>query len=105
MPLEPGKIPTHQPIYALSGKELEVLRNYIEENLRKGFIRPSTSPAGYPILLAPKKDGKLRLCVDYRQLNAITFKHRYPLPVIPELQMRVSGAKIFTKIDIREAHS
>jgi hypothetical protein len=102
--LEPGKHPGFQPIRPLSEKELAVLRDYLEENLKKGYIRPSKSPAGYPILFAPKKDGKLRLCVDYRQLNDITIKNRYPLPVISELQMRIKGAKVFTKIDIREAY-
>ena len=66
IPLEDRKKPTHSPIYTLSAKELEALRNYLDKNLVKEFIRPSTSPAGYPILFVPKKDSKLRLCVDYR---------------------------------------
>ena len=103
--LEPGKEPTFGPIYALSEKELEVLREYISENLKKGFIRESKSPAGYPILFAPKKDGKLRLCVDYRKLNDITIKNRYPLPNIGELQDRLGNAKIFTKLDLRGAYN
>ncbi len=103
--LEPGKAPTFGPIYALSEKELGVLREYIDENLKKGFIRESKSPAGYPILFAPKKDGKLRLCVDYRKLNDITIKNRYPLPNISELQDRLSRAKIFTKLDLRGAYN
>ena len=86
IPLEDGKKLTHSPIYALSAKELEALRDYLDKNLAKGFIRLSTSPAGYPILFVPKKDSKLRLCVDYRQLNAITIKNRYPLPLISEIQ-------------------
>ena len=98
--LELGKRLTHQPIYVLSEKEFEILRNYIDKNLRKGFIRPSTSSAGYPIFCALKKDGKLRLRVDYQQLNAITIKNQYGLEVISELQMRISEEKIFTKIDI-----
>ena len=103
--LESGKEPTFGPIYALSEKELTVLRGYIDENLKKGFIRESKSPAGYPILFAPKKDGKLRLCVDYRKLNDITIKNRYPLPNISELQDRLSRAKIFTKLDLRGAYN
>ena len=103
--LEPGKEPTFGPIYALSEKELGVLRGYIDENLKKGFIRESKSPAGYPILFAPKKDGKLRLCVDYRKLNDITIKNRYPLPNIGELQDRLANAKIFTKLDLRGAYN
>ena len=103
--LEPGKEPTFGPIYALSEKELKVLREYIDENLKKGFIRESKSPAGYPILFAPKKDGSLRLCVDYRKLNDITIKNRYPLPNIGELQDRLGQAKIFTKLDLRGAYN
>jgi len=91
--LEPGTKPTFGPIYSLSAKELEVLREYLDENLKKGHIRPSTSPAGYPILFVKKKDGKLRLCVDFRQLNNITVKNRYALPRIDELLDRVQGAK------------
>ncbi len=75
---EEGKQPPYGPLYPLSPAELEVLRGYLEDNLRKGFIRPSKSPAASPILFIPKKNGELRLCVDYRGLNAITRKNRYP---------------------------
>ena len=103
--LETGKAPIFGPIYALSEKELKVLRGYLDENLKKGFIRESKSPAGYPILFTPKKDGSLRLCVDYRKLNDITIKNRYPLPNIGELQDRLGKAKIFTKLDLRGAYN
>jgi hypothetical protein len=93
-----------QPIYSLSEKELEALRKYIEENLAKGYIKPSKLPARYPILFIPKKDGKLRLCVDYRRLNEITVKNRYTLPLIQELQNRIKGARFFTKLDLRETY-
>ena len=73
--LQPGTEPEFGPIYQLSEKELQVLREYLEENLKKGFIQESQSPAGYPILFAPKKDRSLRLCVDYRKLNNITIKN------------------------------
>ena len=73
--LQPGTEPEFGPIYQLSEKELQVLREYLEENLKKGFIRESQSPAGYLILFAPKKDRSLRLCVDYRKLNNITIKN------------------------------
>ena len=73
--IEEGKKPTYRPIYALSETKLKALREYLNENLKKEFIRPSSSPAGYPIQFVPKKDGKLRLCVDYRQLNAIIVKN------------------------------
>ena len=97
--LEPGKQPTFGSIYALSEKELKTLKEYLNENLKKGFISRSKSPAEYPILFVPKKDGKLRLCVNYRKLNDITIKNRYPLSNISELQDRLSGAKIYTKLD------
>ena len=73
--LQPGMEPGFRPIYQLSEKELQVLREYLEENLKKSFIRESQLPAGYLILFALKKDGSLRLCVDYRKLNNITIKN------------------------------
>ncbi|GME31604.1 hypothetical protein GTA08_BOTSDO14299, partial [Neofusicoccum parvum] len=96
--------PAYKPIYSLSEKEIEALRDYIEKNLERGYIRPSTSSAGYPILFVPKKNSKLRLCVDYRQLNDITIKNRYPLPRIDELQDKLRKAKYFTKLDLREGY-
>jgi Reverse transcriptase (RNA-dependent DNA polymerase) len=99
-----GKEPKPQHIYSLSEKELQVLREYINENLKKGYIRPSISLARYPVLFVPKSNGKLRMCVDYRQLNTITVKNRYTLSLIHEMQDRIKGSKIFTKIDIREGY-
>jgi hypothetical protein len=78
--LLPGTSPPFLPLRPLSEKELGTLRDWIEESLSLGRITPSKSPAGAPILFAPKKDGTLRLCVDYRALNEITVKNRYPLP-------------------------
>ena len=77
--LEPGKQLTFGPLYQSSAKELKFLKTYLEENLEKGIIRKSTSPAASPILFVPKKDSTLRPCIDYRKLNAITIKNRYPL--------------------------
>jgi hypothetical protein len=102
--LEEGKKPPFGAIYSLSEKELGVLREYIDENLANSFIQPSRSSAGAPVLFAPKANGELRLCVDYRGLNAITIKNRYPLPLVGEILDRLSGAKIFTKIDIKNAY-
>jgi Reverse transcriptase (RNA-dependent DNA polymerase) len=102
--LQPGKEPPYGPIYPLSQTELAALKEFLEENLAKGFIRESKSPAGAPILFAHKKDGGLRLCVDYRGLNAITIKNRYPLPLITEIMDRVSGAQYFSKIDLKDAY-
>ena len=100
IPIKEGMEPSKSPIYPLSAEKLNALREYLDENLKKGFIRESQSPAGYPILFVPKKDGKLRLCVDYRGLNNVTIKNSYPLPLISELQDRLQGAKWFTKFDI-----
>jgi hypothetical protein len=104
IPIEPGKSPTFGPIYQLSERELKALKDYIDVNLEKGFIRPSTSPAASPVLFVPKKDGSLRLVIDYRQLNNITVKDRYALPLINELHDRLRGAKYFTSLDLRGAY-
>ena len=103
--LEEGKKPTFGPIYGLSEKELEALREYIKINLKKGFIRESESPAGYPLMFVPKKNGKLRPCIDFRKLNDITVKNRYPLPNISELRDRLAHAEIFTALDLRGAYN
>lgn len=100
-----GKSPTWGPIYNLSEDELVVLKAYIDEQLSKGFIRSSNSPCGAPVLFVRKKDGSLRLCVDYRQLNSITKKDRYPLPLIDNLLDRLKTAKIFTALDLRGAYN
>lgn len=103
--LEDNQQPKFGPIYGLSEVELRVLDEYLKDNLKTGFIRPSTSPAGSPILFVKKKDGSLRLCVDYRALNKITRKNRYPLPLIQESLDRLKTAKYFTKIDLRAAYN
>ena len=103
--LEEGKEPPFSPIYQISEADLGTLREYIDENLKKGFIRPSSSPAGSPVLFVPKKYRKKRLCVDYRKLNTITTKDRYALPLADELRDRLSGAKVFTKLDLRGAYN
>ena len=87
----------------MSRDELIELRRYLEENLAKGFIRASRSEAASPVLFAKKPGGGLRFCVDYRGLNAITVKNRYPLPLISETLDRLSRAKIYTKLDIISA--
>uniref|UniRef100_A0A8C5QDJ5 Gypsy retrotransposon integrase-like protein 1 n=1 Tax=Leptobrachium leishanense TaxID=445787 RepID=A0A8C5QDJ5_9ANUR len=104
--LLPGAVIPFERIYhPLSTPELEVLKAYIQENLQKGFIRPSTSPAGAGIFFIGKKDGGLRPCVDFRELNNITIKNRYPLLLIPELMERLQSATIFSKIDLRGAYN
>ena len=89
IPLVEGTKPVYNPIYNLSEMELQVLKNYVEEYLRKGFIRPSTSPFGSSVLFVKKANGDLRLCVDYCALNHVTVKNRYILPLILELLDRI----------------
>jgi transposase InsO family protein len=84
-------------------EELVAMREYLASNLAKGFIVSSKAPFASPVLFARKGDGSLRFCVDYRKLNALTKKNRYPLPLIDETLARLSRAKIFTKLDIRQA--
>jgi hypothetical protein len=105
IPLTEGKQPTFGPIYSLSQMEQEEVQKYLDENLAKGFITPSESPAASPILFVKKKDGSLRLCVDYQSLNAITIKNRYPLPLIGDLIDQLRGAEIYTKMDLRGAYN
>jgi hypothetical protein len=102
--IETTKDPPFGPIYNLSVRELEILRKYIDEAMQNGWIRPSTSPAGAPILFVPKKGGELRLCVDYRGLNKVTIKNRYPLPLISEMLDRLQGAGWYTKLDMKNAY-
>ena len=83
--LQPGKNPTMGPLYNMSEVEQEIVHKYVKDMMDKGLIQPSKSPCGAPILFAKKKDGTLRLCVDYRRLNDITVKNVYPLPLIDEM--------------------
>ena len=84
----------------MSRDEIEELRRYLDDNLAKGFIRASRSHAASPVMFVKKPGGGLRFCVDYRGLNAVTIKNKYPLPLIAETLNRLSRAKIFTKLDI-----
>ncbi|SLM41067.1 reverse transcriptase domain protein [Lasallia pustulata] len=98
--LLPDTTPPSECLYGMSRDEQEELRKYLKENLEKGFIRASQSPAASPVLFVKKPGGGLRFCVDYRGLNAITVKSRYPLPLIKETLNRLSKAVIYTKLDI-----
>ena len=102
--LEEGKQPPFCSIYSLGPVELETLKTYIKTNLANGFIRPFKSPAGASIFLDRKPDGSLRLCVDYRGLNNITIKNRYPLPLIGESLDRLGRARRFTQLDLTNAY-
>ena len=103
--MEPGAKAPWGPVYNMSGLELESLRVFLDDMLGKGFIRASHSPAGAPVLFVKKKDGSLRLCVDYRGLNRVTIKNRYPLPLINNIMDRLGKAKYFTKIDLRAGYN
>ena len=98
--LKEGSEPPATTLYGMSRDEALELRRYLDENLSKGFIRASRSEAAAPVLFAKKPGGGLRFCVNYRGLNAITVKNRYPLPLISETLNRLSRTKIFTKLDI-----
>ena len=99
--LQERKEAPFRPIYQLSEKEQTVLKEFIEEFLRKGWIRESTLLVGSLVLFAPKLDKKLRLCVDYRKLNVVTIKDQYTLLLVDKIRNKVREARWFTKIDIR----
>ena len=96
----PGATPASITPYRMAPVELKELKLQLQELLEKGFIHPSVSPWGAPMLFVKKKDGMLRLCVDYRQLNKMTVKNKYPLPRIDDLFDQLKGASLFSKIDL-----
>ena len=104
IPLKPNPTPPFGPLYGMSHKELLVLKEYIKENLAKGFIRHSSSPAGAPVLFVKKADGLLRFSVDYRGLNEMTIKNWYPLPLIQERLARLQKGRWYTKLDLRDGY-
>jgi transposase InsO family protein len=102
--LLPGSTPPRGRLYSLSIPEREALENYLSEALNAGTIVPSSSPAGAGFFFVKKKDGSLRPCIDYRGLNDITVKNRYPLPLMSSAFEILQGAKFFTKLDLRNAY-
>jgi hypothetical protein len=102
--LQPGTAPISKRPYRMPPKELAELKVQLQELLDKGYIRPSSSPWGSPALFVKKKDGSLQMCVDYRPLNAVTIKYKYPLPRIDVLFDQLAGAKVFSKIDLRSGY-
>jgi len=100
----PGVATPAKAPYRMSHEELKELKVQLEELLTKEYIKPSKSPNGAPVLFFHKKDGTLRMCVDYRALNKVMAKNRYPLPRIDDLFDRLSGAKVFSKIDLRSGY-
>ena len=99
--LIPGSKEFSTKLYAMSPNEQEELDKFLDENLKSGRIRPSKSPMASPVFFVKKKDGSLRFVQDYRKLNSITIRNRYPLPLLPDIMSRVTGAKYFTKLDVR----
>jgi hypothetical protein len=99
--LKPGTAPIYKIPYRMATLELAELKEHIKEFVEKGFIHPRSSPWGAPIIFVPKKDGTQRLCVDYRALNEVTVKNKYPLPWIDDLFDQLHGACVFSKIDLR----
>jgi hypothetical protein len=102
--LVPGTAPISKAPYRMAPAELKELKEQLEELLDKGFIRPSASPWGAPVLFVKKKDGSMRLCIDYRELNRVTIKNKYPLPRIDDLFDQLQGAQVFSKIDLRSGY-
>ncbi|KAL0550022.1 hypothetical protein IC582_014518 [Cucumis melo] len=102
--LEPGTVPISRAPYRMAPAELKELKVQLQELLDKGFIRPSVSPWDAPVLFVKKKDGSMRLCIDYRELNKVTVKNRYPLPRIDDLFDQLQGATVFSKIDLRSGY-
>ncbi|GJR74881.1 putative reverse transcriptase domain-containing protein [Tanacetum coccineum] len=102
--LVPGAAPVARAPYRLAPSEMRELSVQLQELLEKGFIRPSSSPWGAPVLFVKKKDGSFRMCIDYRELNKLTIKNRYPLPRIDDLFDQLQGSSVYSKIDLRSGY-
>ena len=102
--LIPGTQPIHKASYQMAPKEQVELKRQLDDLLAKGFIRPSRSPWASPVLFVDKKDKIKRLCVDYRALNQVTIKNKYPLPRIEVLFEQLRGAQVFSKIDLNSGY-
>nr|AAL78107.1 Putative polyprotein [Oryza sativa]AAM47295.1 Putative polyprotein [Oryza sativa Japonica Group]AAP52470.1 retrotransposon protein, putative, Ty3-gypsy subclass [Oryza sativa Japonica Group] len=102
--LAPGTAPIYKRPYRMAANELAEVKKQVDEQLQKGYIRPSTSPWGAPVIFVEKKDKTKRMCVDYRALNEVTIKNKYPLPRIDDLFDQLKGAKVFSKIDLRSGY-
>jgi hypothetical protein len=102
--LVPGTGPISKAPYRMAPLELRELKEQLQELLDRGFIRPSVSPWGAPVLFVKKKDGSMRLCIDYRELNKATVKNKYPLPRIDDLFDQLQGSQMFSKIDLRSGY-
>jgi hypothetical protein len=98
--LVPGTAPIFKRPYRMIANQLAELKEQLQELLDKGYICPSASPWGAPVIFVPKKDGTQRMCVDYRSLNEVTIKNKYPLPRIDDLFDQLKGSCVFSKIDL-----
>jgi len=103
--LKEGEVPSWGPLYKMSREELVAMKEWLEDNMTKGFIRQSSLPYAAPCLFVKKSDGGLRFCIDYRDINSKTVKNRYPLPLIQETLDLLAGARIYTKLDVRGAYN
>ena len=100
----PGIVPMSRALYRMAPTELKELKTQLQELLDKGFIRPSVSPWGAPVLFVKKKDGTLWMCIDYQQINKVAVKNKYLLPRIEDLFDQLKGADVFSKIDLRSRY-
>ncbi|GJU84992.1 hypothetical protein Tco_1292538 [Tanacetum coccineum] len=99
-----GAAPVARAPYRLAPSEMQELSDQLQELADRGFIRPSTSPWGAPVLFVKKKDRSFRMCIDYQELNKLTVKNRYPLPRIDDLFDQLQGSSIYSKIDLRSGY-
>jgi hypothetical protein len=102
--LVPGTTPIHKRPYRMAANELAEVKRQVDDLLQKGYIRPSSSPWGAPVIFVEKKDHTQRMCMDYRALNDVTIKNKYPLPRIDDLFDQLKGATVFSKIDLRSGY-
>jgi hypothetical protein len=100
----PGTNPISKAPYRMASSELKELKEQLQELLDKGFIHPSISPWGTPVLFVKKKDGSMRMCINYQELNKVMIKNRYPLPRIDDLLDQLQGARVFSKVDLRSGY-
>ncbi|XP_070034688.1 uncharacterized protein [Nicotiana tomentosiformis] len=99
-----GTKPISIPLYHMAPFELKELKEQLQDFLEKGFIRPSVSPCGEPMMFVKKKEESMRICIDYKQLNKVTIKNKYPIPRIDDLSDQLQGSKVFLKIDLRSGY-
>ena len=102
--IKPRTVPMSRAPYRMAPTELKELKSQLQELLDKGFIRPSMSPWGAPVLFVKKKDNTLQMCIDYRQINKVIVKNKYPLPRIEDLFDQLKGASVFLNVDLRSRY-